>query len=93
MAAVRENRWTSTFTQVRGHDYFARIDSSPARSDAGGASKGVIAMAQDAIFVLAAIATIVGAAAAVGSLALSVALLLPRGKTRADDQEGKKNGR
>lgn len=54
---------------------------------------GVIAMAQDAIFVLAAIATIVGAAAAVGSLALSVALLLPRGKTRADDQEGKKNGR
>ena len=92
-AAVRENRWTSTFTQVRGHDYFARIDSSPARSDAGGASKGVIAMAQDAIFVLAAIATIVGAAAAVGSLALSVALLLPRGKTRADDQEGKKNGR
>ena len=38
---------------------------------------GVIAMAQDAIFVLAAIATIVGAAAAVGSLALSVALLLP----------------
>ena len=74
-------------------DCFARIDSSPARSDAGGASKGVIAMAQDAIFVLAAIATIVGAAAAVGSLALSVALLLPRGKTRADDQEGKKNGR
>ena len=50
-------------------------------------------MAQDAIFVLAAIATTVGAAAAVGSLALSVALLLPRGKTRADDQEGKKNGR
>lgn len=68
-------------------------DSSPARSDAGGASRGVIAMAQDAIFVLAAIATIVGAAAAVGSLALSVALLLPRGKTRADDQEGKRNGR
>ena len=69
------------------------MNKSPARSDAGGASRGVIAMAQDAIFVLAAIATIVGAAAAVGSLALSVALLLPRGKTRADDQEGKKNGR
>lgn len=69
------------------------MNQSPARSDAGGAPKGVIAMAQDAIFVLAAIATIVGAAAAVGSLALSVAFLLPRGKTRADDQEGKKNGR
>lgn len=69
------------------------MNQSPARSDAGGAPKGVIAMAQDAIFVLAAIATIVGAAAAVGSLALSVALSLQRGKTRADDQEGKKNGR
>lgn len=50
-------------------------------------------MTQDAIFVLAAMATIVGAAPAVGSLALSVAPSLPRGKTRADDQEGKKNGR
>lgn len=92
-AAVRENKWTFAFTQVSSLIVLLEWDSSPARSDAGGASRGVIAMAQDAIFVLAAIATIVGAAAAVGSLALSVALLLPRGKTRADDQEGKKNGR
>lgn len=91
--AVRENKWTFAFTQVSSLIVLLEWDSSPARSDVGGASRGVIAMAQDAIFVLAAIATIVGAAAAVGSLALSVALLLPRGKTRADDQEGKKNGR
>lgn len=41
-------------------------------------------MAQDAIFVLAAMATIVGAAAAVGSLALSVALFT----TKREDTSG-----
>lgn len=57
-------------------------DSSPARSDAGGASKGVIAMLEKALIDLAALATIA-----------QFVLDLWRGrKTRPEDADDKKNG-
>lgn len=57
-------------------------DSSPARSDAGGASKGVIAMLEKTLIDLAALATIA-----------QFVLDLWRGrKTRPEDADDKKNG-
>lgn len=82
MAAVRENRWTSTFTQVSSLIILLEWDSSPARSDAGGASKGVIAMLEKTLIDLAALATIA-----------QFVLNLWRGrKTRPEDADDKKNG-
>lgn len=81
-AAVRKNKWTFAFTQVSSLIVLLEWDSSPARSDAGGASRGVIAMLEKTLIDLAALATIA-----------QFVLDLWRGrKTRPEDADDKKNG-
>ena len=82
LAALRENKWTFAFTQVSSLIVLLEWDSSPARSDAGGASKGAIAMLEKTLIDLAALATIA-----------QFVLDLWRGrKTRPEDANDKKNG-